>query len=250
MLRPRHLAAPLVLIFLLTAVGLAQDKEKIKYLTPTWKGSTGLFNLFVADTLRQGEWSIAADSLKFNREPGDLDFEIFPLSITLGLTDRIEMFASFEAYKRVHADDIQVNKILTRNSPLVPARLRQTVPGQPGILAWYNDTPFMDVGFGDGTGDLWAGLKINVMSERRGSPFGLALQPIARFHLTDDREHLSRGLTSGATDGGFDGIVSKNLKGRATLTANAGLLFAGDLLGVDRQNRFNWERALTSRSEA
>ncbi len=234
MLRPKHLAAPLMFVVLLTTVVLAQDKEKIKYLTPTWKGSTGLFNLSLADTMRQGEWSVGLNGMKFNREPGDLDFTIFPVSFTIGLHDRIELFGSLEAYKRVNADQIAVNKLNNPNFPQLPARLSS------GITAWYNDTPFMDVGFGDGYGDLWAGMKVNVMSERRGSPFGFALQPIARFHLTDSREHLARGLTAGATDYGADAIISKNLRGGGYITGNAGFLIAQDVKNIDRQNRFNY----------
>ncbi|RPI25817.1 MAG: hypothetical protein EHM61_13385 [Acidobacteria bacterium] len=233
MLRPRHFAAPIVFLFLITTLGLAQDKEKIKYLTPTHKGSTGLFNLFTADTLRQGEWSIGLNSLRFHREPGDISFTLFPASFTLGVHDRVEIFTSFEAYKQVHAEQLMVNKIQP-NGPMVPARLAS------GIQAWYNDAPFMDVGYGDSFGDLWAGLKINIMSERRGSPFALAIQPIARFHLTDDRAKLARGLTAGATDWGADAILSKNIRGGGTITANAGVLLAQDRLNVDRQHRFNY----------
>lgn len=98
----------------------------------------------------------------------------------------------------------------------------------------------MDVGFGDGTGDLWTGLKINLFSERRGAPLGFAVQPIARFPMSNDREHLLRGLTAGVTDAGFDFILSKNLGAGSTVGANAGLLFCGDALGVDRQSRFNY----------
>jgi len=234
MLRPRHLAVPVMFAVLLSTLAFGQDKEKIKYLTPTWKGSTGLFNLSLADTLRQGEWSVGVNSMKFHREPGDLDFTIFPVSFTLGLHDRIELFGSYEAYKRVNADQILVHKVNNPNFPQLPAQLSS------GITGWYNDAPFMDVGFGDGTGDLWTGLKVNIMSERRGSPFGFALQPIARFHLTDSREHLARGLTSGATDYGADGIFSKNLPGGGYLTGNAGFMIAQDVRNVDRQNRFNY----------
>src|SRR5690606_11015293 len=104
--------------------------------------------------------------------------------------------------KGVNADQIRVHKILP-GGPVVPAQ----VPN--GTIAFYNDAPFMDVGFGDGSGDLWAGVKFNLLSERMGSPLSLAIQPIARFHLTDDREHLARGLTAGATDWGFDFVLSK-----------------------------------------
>jgi outer membrane protein OmpA-like peptidoglycan-associated protein len=234
MLRPKYVLTPIVLILLLTATGFGQDKEKIKYLTPTWKGSTGLFNLYLADTLRQGEYTLGVSSLKFNREPGDLDFSLFPVSATVGVHDRVELFASYEVYKRVHAEQIMVNKVHNRTDPLPAARLKN------GKVAWYNDAPLMDVGFGDGSGDLWTGIKFNLLSERRGSAVGLALQPIARFHLTNNREHLARGLTSGATDYGIDAILSKNLVGGGYFTANAGFMLAQDALRIDRQNRFNY----------
>jgi outer membrane protein OmpA-like peptidoglycan-associated protein len=234
MLRPKYLVMPIVLVLLFTAPGFGQDKEKIKYLTPTWKGSTGLFNLYLADTLRQGEYTLGVNSLKFNREPGDLDFELFPASVTLGVHDRVELFASYEVYKRVNADQIMVNKVVGRTAPVPAARLKN------GRTAWYNDAPLMDVGFGDGSGDLWTGMKVNILSERRGSKIGLALQPIARFHLTNKREHVARGLTSGATDYGIDAIVSKNLVGGGYFTANAGVMLAQDALNIDRQNRFNY----------
>lgn len=222
---------------LASGVLLAQDKEKIKRLTPTNKGTTGLFNLAVADTLRQGEFSLSFGAHHFNRDPGDLDYTIFPVTFTVGLTDRIELFASMEAYKRVNADDIVVNKLLPRQD-IIPAVLHNNLPG--GVPGFYNESPFMDIGFGDGTGDLWAGIKFNLLSERYGHPFGFAVQPIAKFHLTDDRQHLLRGLTSGATDAGFDAILSKNLPGGGTLTGNLGFLFADDIKGADRQHRFNW----------
>ncbi len=238
MVRPKHSLLILLITVFIGASAAAQDREKIKRLTPTHKGTTGLINLAVADTLRQGEFSISTAAHKFFRNPGQMDFTIFPVTFTVGLHDRIELFASMEAYKRTHADGLVVNKLLPRD-PVVPSRLndRQT-PG--GVLGFYNDAPFMDVGFGDGSGDLWAGVKFGLLSEHYGAPFSFAVQPIARFHLTDNRQHLLRGLTSGATDAGFDAIVSKNLPGGGTLTGNLGFLFAGDLHGANRQNSFNW----------
>lgn len=233
MLRPKHILVTALVSCLLAAAPLGQDKEKIKKLTPTHRGSTGLFNLYVAETLRQGEFSISAAAHKFYRDPGKIDYTIFPTTFTVGLHNRIELFGSFETYKRVNADDILVNKVLPGGA-IVPTRLRN------GQVAFFNDSPFMDTGFGDGTGDLWAGLKFNLLSERYGHPFGFAVQPIARFHLTDDRQHLLRGLTSGATDAGVDMIVSKNIRGGGTVTGNFGFLFADDINNADRQHSFNW----------
>ncbi|MGH9341646.1 MAG: PKD domain-containing protein [Acidobacteriota bacterium] len=240
MLGPRQSLTLLTIILLLFSVGgLAQDvdqegdKSKIKQLTPTIHGSTGLFNVYLAETLRQGEFSVGFHTSKFHREPGDIDFHLFPVSFTIGLHDRIELFGSYEVHRRVNMDQIMVNKIVG-NGPVVPARVLG------GQVAFYNDAPFMDVGFGDGAGDLWTGIKFNLASENRGAPASFALQPIARFHLTDNREHLVRGLTAGATDWGFDAILSKNLGGGATFGLNAGLLFAQDRLNVDRQHRFRY----------
>ncbi len=239
MLRPKQLLAA-ALIFLFAGIALGQNREKvgdnkvkIKYLAPTIEGTTGLFQLPVADTLRQGEFSLGLNGYEFHREPGQLDFTIFPATVTIGLLDRLEIFASW-GYKRVDADAIAVNKINGQTAPLLPARLSS------GIWAIYNDTPFMDVGFGDGPSEITAGLKLNIISERRGSPFGVAVMPIARFHTTDDREVLARGLTSGATDYGADLVISKDLPRQATLTGKAGVLVAQDHFGIDRQNRFNW----------
>ncbi len=214
--------ATLVLFFTTPAPG--SGKAKIKRLTPTVKGSTGILGVFLPDTLRRGEYSIGFHNTHFHREPGDLDVTTFPLSFTFGLHDRLELFFSWEAYK------------LDPGQPLVPSRLRTP----EAILAFYNDTPFMDVPFGSGTGDLWAGAKINLFSEGRGAPMGLALQPIARFPVSKRRSHRLRGLTAGATDWGLDLICSKNLGRRSMLAGNAGLLLAEDVRDLDRQSRFNY----------
>lgn len=233
MLRPKHILVALIVMSLLVALPLGQDKEKIKRLTPTHKGSTGLFNLSLADTLRPGEFSIGLNAHKFFRDPGDLDYTIFPVSFTVGLSNRIEFFGSFEAYKRVHNNGLLVNKVLPGGT-IVPSVQKN------GQVGYYNESPFMDVGFGDGTGDLWTGLKFNLLSERRGDGFGLAIQPIAKIHVTDERQHLLRGLTSGSTDIGVQGIFTRNLPGNGTLVANVGVMTASDLKGVDRQPSFTY----------
>jgi hypothetical protein len=78
MLRAKHIAVLLV-ILLLTAPSFAQDKEKIKFLIPTEKGSTGLFHLYTADTLRQGELSFSVSGSRYHRQPGDLKFYLYPV---------------------------------------------------------------------------------------------------------------------------------------------------------------------------
>ncbi len=244
MLRAKHIAA-LMVILLLTAPSFAQDKEKIKFLIPTEKGSTGLFHLYTADTLRQGEFTISVSGSRFGRQPGDLKFYLYPVSFVVGVHDRVELFASWEAHKRIDPDFILPYKYLPATVPgastsLIPAHTRTISNNPPYRQAWYNDTPFLDVPWSEGAGDFWAGAKFNAASERFGNPIGFSIQPLVRIGLWDDSLMLRRGQSIGTTDFGVDAIVSKNIPGGGTFTANAGVMRAGKVKGLQRQHYFNY----------
>jgi len=215
--------------------GVAQDKEKIKQLVPSAQGSTGLFNLYLADTLRRGEVSLGLNITHFNREPGDLDFTLFPVSITLGLHDRVEFFVAWETHRQVNGNAIRVNKV-GPGDPLVPTRLNNST----GSVSFFNDSPFLDVGSGQGSGELRSGLKFNLLSEVRGNPLSLAIQPIIKFPLSQSRARLLQGLTNGTLEAGYDLILSKNVAHGGTITGNYGHLFAGDSQGIRLQHRMNY----------
>ncbi len=215
--------------------GVAQDKEKIKQLVPSAQGSTGLFNLYLADTLRRGEVSLGLNITHFNREPGDLDFTLFPVSITLGLHDRVEFFVAWETHRRVNGNAIRVNRV-GPGDPLVPTRLNNST----GSVGFFNDSPFLDVGSGQGSGELRSGLKFNLLSEVRGNPLSLAIQPIIKFPLSQSRARLLQGLTNGTLEAGYDLILSKNVAHGGTITGNYGHLFAGDSQGIRLQHRTNY----------
>jgi len=214
--------------------GVAQDREKIKQLTPSAQGSTGLFNLYLADTLRRGEMSVGLNITHFNREPGDLDFTLFPASLTVGLHDRVEFFIAWETHRRVNGNAIVVNKV-GPGDPIVPARLNNSM----GSVGFFNDSPFLDVSSGEGSGELRSGVKFNLLSEIRGNPLSVAVQPIIKFPLSDSRTRFLQGLTNGTIEAGYDFILSKNLP-RGTVTGNYGHLFAGDSQGIRLQHRMNY----------
>lgn len=223
-----------LLALLVNASGLAQHKNKIKYLVPTGNGSTGLFNAPVAWTLRPGEITLGLGSIQLHREPGDIDFTLFPVSVAAGLHDRIEFFASWDAQRRVHADGIRVGK--TAGGPIIPARLLN----EAGTTAYFNDLPFLDVGFASGPGELRTGIKVNLLSEGEGRAFSLAIRPILKLPLSESRTRLLRGMTNGAVESGPDLIITKDLPRGATLTGNIGYVFVQDSQGVDLQNRLNY----------
>ena len=83
MVRPSQLLTTAALILALATALVAQEnKARIKQQTPTISGSTGLFNLPTADTLREGEFSFGFHTSKFNREPGDIDITVYPITFT------------------------------------------------------------------------------------------------------------------------------------------------------------------------
>ena len=213
---------------------LARNKERVKHLGSTGKGSSGLFNLYVPDTLRRGEASLGFSGIHLNREPGALEFTLFPLSLAVGLDDRVEIFTSWEANRRVNARAIKTFK-LGSDSPVSPAVLQNST----ATAAYFNDAPFLDVGFGSGAGELWTGLKFNVLSESRGSPFGLAWQPVVKLPLSQSRSRLLRGLTNGSIEAGYDFLFSKEV-GEGLLVANYGYLFTESSQGIDLQHRLNY----------
>lgn len=233
--RPRRAWFWLATLFFLAATSEARDKEKIKLLTPTQTGSTGLFTLQLAETFRQGEFAVGFHAIHFNREPGDLDFTLFPVSLTAGLHDQVELFLSWEAQRRVHADGILVNKI-SPGDPITTSRLNN--PQQ--TLVFFHDAPFLDLGFGSGPGELRGGVKLNLLSEVRSSPFSLALTPSFKLPLSRGRSRLLKGLSNGSIELGYDLIFSKNLPAGATFTGQSGYLFADESLEVKLPHRFNY----------
>ena len=171
-----------------------------------------------------------------------MSLTVFPVSITAGVADGIEFFISYQVHKRVHAESTAPNQVAP-GAPLRPT----TLPG--GTISYFNDTPFLDVGFGSGPGDFALGVKLNILSERDGAPFSLAFQPSIEFDTGPSRGRLARGLSAGATDVGFDFIFSKNAPRGATFTFSSGLEFTGDPGNFDgfqvlnarleRQNEWN-----------
>ena len=117
--------------------------------------------------------------------------------MTLGVHDRLEFFFSWETYRRVRAGAIQTDKMATQHAVL-PSRLAT------GTLGFFNDLPFLDVSLGEGRGDFWTGLKLNLLSEGSGAPLGWAVQAKTHFSIDDSRERLLQGLTAGTNDAGID----------------------------------------------
>lgn len=63
--------------------------------------STGLYGTMSVRTLRRGEWTVGILWNNFDRDPGDIDINQVPVTLTLGLTHRLEVFGAVDLIQEV-----------------------------------------------------------------------------------------------------------------------------------------------------
>ena len=70
-------------------------------------GPTGLFTVYDAQTLRKGEYTLAAAFSNYDRDPGNVDISEIPISFQIGLNNYVEVFFSTEAYRAIKVNNPQ-----------------------------------------------------------------------------------------------------------------------------------------------
>jgi PKD domain-containing protein len=68
-------------------------------------GPTGLFTIYDGDTLRKGEFTFSIAYSNYDRDPGNVDFSVIPLSFNVGISDHVELFFSTEGYRGVKVNN-------------------------------------------------------------------------------------------------------------------------------------------------
>ena len=68
-------------------------------------GPTGLFTIYDGDTLRKGEFTFSVAYSNYDRDPGDVDISVIPLSFNIGISDHLELFYSTEGYRGVNVNN-------------------------------------------------------------------------------------------------------------------------------------------------
>ncbi len=68
-------------------------------------GPTGLFTIYDGDTLRRGEFTFSVAYSNYDRDPGDVDISVIPLSFNIGINDHLELFYWTEAYRGVKVNN-------------------------------------------------------------------------------------------------------------------------------------------------
>src|SRR5207253_5231754 len=64
-------------------------------------GPTGLFTIYDGDTIRKGEFTFSVAYSNYDRDPGDVDITVVPLSFNVGINDHIELFFKTNGYRGV-----------------------------------------------------------------------------------------------------------------------------------------------------
>ncbi len=68
-------------------------------------GPTGLFTIYDGDTLRKGEYTFSIAYSNYDRDPGNVDITVVPLSFNIGINDYLELFFSTEGYRGVKVNN-------------------------------------------------------------------------------------------------------------------------------------------------
>jgi len=175
--------------------------------TPTYGGDTGLFHLPSAYTVPRGRVSVSGFRNNLDRDPKDEDISVHGATLAFGVTSRLELFGSVGLQNRINADAL----------------------GQPGFV---NDYPFVTTSWQTGFGDVWLGLKVNLLNDQRGDAAGLAIRGFVKIPTADE----AKGLGTGKVSGGADLILSKGLGRVADIHAAIGFQANSDPDGVSLGN--------------
>jgi len=203
-------------------------------------GTIGLFTLETADTLPKGGFGFSAYGNKFGRMPGSTTIFQLGVDASYGITDALSLYAGFNPYGHTHSG-IQGELSLANENrffPLYPNTIFRTLPstGTPGYI---EDYPFAANNNG-GVGEITLGLKLGLLSERRGAPFSLSVRNEVIIPTWGNTQRLvNDGTQSGQFNDTISMAVSKQWSNVVTATFDAGFRITRDPRGADGNPLFN-----------
>src|SRR5262245_43983823 len=181
--------------------------EQTRPATTTFFGDTGLWFVPTAEVLPHGKWSVSGYRRGTNYVQGFSNVGDFAGTFGFGVKNRLEIFGSFLFDTRIDRDlrpifissDSEVGGIVDRYP-----RVRTT---------WT----------GDNVGDFYIGAKYGLWSEADQKPAALAVRVLFKAPTGDDEV----GVSTGASDFGFDFIASKEYRQRLDFSGYLGYEFRG-----------------------
>lgn len=201
----------------------AQEDAETRPAGATFLGDTGFWFVPSAEVIESGGIAVSAQSVSLNRETGFSNIQHGVATAAVGIGGRVEVFGSVRLLTRIDRDI----------RPLFAPGDANGVARYGGVL---NDYPLVNDSFsGNQSGDIVAGVKINLLSEERLNPVALAIRAFAKLPTGD----TFTGVSSGEADGEFDLVISK-VTGNVELSGFAGYAFRGDPDAVEISNSMRW----------
>ena len=155
----------------------------------SFAGGTGLIRAVTPDTLEPGNFAVSMLEMNYDRDPGDVDVMKFGFQFAIGVTKRIEAFVDYVPVVRTNAVNLDPLAypvppldLIVDTYPTVANRSEPYFLFAPEVPYKTYDVPTVRVippswgAFSSSSGDLTVGGKMNLLSERRGNPLGLAVQ--------------------------------------------------------------------------
>jgi hypothetical protein len=217
---PATLCLAAVVAFAGPVAAQTADAQDVRRATTTTQGDTGLWFVPTAEVLPARRGSFSAYRVNFDFDQGFTDVSNWPVTVGVGLADRVELFGSFTLVRRIDRD--------------IRPLFDSTQSAVGGVV---NEYPFVNDGWsGNKLGDLWVGAKFNLASQYRQAPAAMAL----RAQLKIPTASRDNGVGSGKLDAAIDAIVSGEINQRVELSAFGGFIVRGDPDEFDLLNGFRW----------
>lgn len=145
---------------------------------PALSGNPGLFTLETGDLLPKGAYNLSFGTNKVSRMPGDITALETGPSFGIGLTNWLSASLQFDANTHIHVDEpseLSLNAVNAGNNQYGNTIYPSVIPAFGFPPGYVEDFPFASHN-GGGVGELDLGVKIRLLSERRGHPLSLSLR--------------------------------------------------------------------------
>jgi peptidoglycan-associated lipoprotein len=188
--------------------------------TTTFMGDTGLWYVPTGEVLPRKRWSMSAYRVNFDDNQGFSDISNWPLTFAVGAGAHAEIFGSWVLVSRVDRD--------------IRPLFVSSIPQAGGVVP---QNPLMaDTWSGNKLGDLWLGVKWNLMSQWQQKPAAFALRPMIKIPTGS----TTGGASTGKMDFAIDAVVSKEVNQKVEYSGYAGFIIRGSPDEVDSTNGFRW----------
>jgi outer membrane protein OmpA-like peptidoglycan-associated protein len=199
----------------------AQDVTNAQDVRPavtSFWGDTGLWFVPTGEVLKKGGWAFGAYRTELDFKQGSSDASFYPGTFAIGVGNRTEVFGAVRAVTAIDRD--------TR--PLFSPVTTQF----SGII---NEYPLVrDQWTGSNFGDVYAGAKVNLLSEYRRQPMAMALRGTVKLPTAGEDN-----IGTGQFDYFADLVASKEMGG-VELAGFGGFVFRGDPRGLSLSDGLRW----------